>query len=386
MFSVKTFRALVALGVLSGLAFSAQAGWFDLNLPQGVTPISKQAYSLHMLILWICVAIGVVVFGAMFISMYSHRKSLGVEPAHFHHSTFAEIMWTAIPFLILVVMAVPATKALVMMEDSSEAEMTVKVTGYQWKWRYDYIEDNVSFYSNLAPASRNVIFQKDLEANNAARPEDYLLNVDREVVLPTKTKVRLLLTSDDVIHAWWVPMLGQKKDAIPGYINTIWTYIEEPGVYRGQCAELCGKDHGFMPIVVNAVPADDYKAWVDEQHEAKRAAALAEQEALNRDWALDELMSKGKEIYAANCAGCHQLDGKGQPPTFPAIAGSKIATGPKDAHVQLVVYGSQKNTMMAAFGPSLNNLEIAAVLTYQRNSFGNSTGDVVQPKDVKAAR
>jgi cytochrome c oxidase subunit II len=378
MFSAKTLGQVGATAGLAGLVANAHAAW-DLNLPRGVTPISQQAYDLHMLILWVCVAIGVVVFGAMFYSMAVHRRSVGAEAAHFHHSTFAEIVWTFIPFVILIAMAIPATKALVMMEDTSEADMTLKITGYQWKWKYDYVEDEITIHSALNAKSRT------LTHGDPTGHKNYLLDVDNEVVLPIKKKVRLLLTADDVIHAWWVPELGQKKDAIPGYVNQMWTYIKEPGVYRGQCAELCGRDHGFMPIVVRAVTPDEYQAWVAKHHGAAEAATASAAAEAMKDWTKDDLVARGKEVYAASCQACHQANGQGVPGTFPAIAGSKVATGPLDGHLQLVLNG-KPNTAMAAFGAQLSDTDIAAVITYQRNSFGNSTGDMVQPKGVQAAR
>ena len=253
----------ISRGTAAGLAAmftmfassGAMAAW-ELNLPVGVTPISRDVYDLHMLILWICAIIGVVVFGAMFVSIVLHRKAAGHKPAHFHHSTLAEILWTVVPIVILVAFAIPATKTLINMEDTSEAEITIKVTGYQWLWKYEYIEDGVSFYSSLAPSSRTAIY------GDPWAVENYLLEVDNPLVLPVGKKVRFLLTADDVIHAWWVPALGMKKDAIPGFVNEMWALIEEPGTYRGQCAELCGKDHGFMPIVVEARSEADYKQWV----------------------------------------------------------------------------------------------------------------------------
>lgn len=263
--NVKRGAAAALVGLATTLLTSnAMAAWDELNLPKGVTPISREVYDLHMLMLWICVIIGIVVFGAMFISMVLHRKAAGHKPAQFHHSTVAEIAWTIIPFAILVGFAIPATKTLLFMEDTSEADITIKVTGYQWLWKYEYVEDGVSFYSSLAQSSREGIY------GDPWAVENYLLEVDNPVVLPVNKKVRLLLTADDVIHAWWVPALGQKKDAIPGFVNEIWTIIEEPGTYRGQCAELCGKDHGFMPIVVEAKSDAEYKQWV--------AAYKAEQE------------------------------------------------------------------------------------------------------------
>ena len=360
---------LLALG--SSEAFAA----WDLNLPVGVTPISRIVYDLHMLILWICVVIGVVVFGIMFISILRHRKAAGAKAAQFHHSTFAEIAWTVIPIVILVTMAVPATTTLIEMEDTTDADLTVKVTAYQWKWKYEFIEDGVTVYSNLAPSSRQAIYE------DPTKVENYLLEVDNPIVFPVDKKVRLLLTADDVIHAWWVPELGQKKDAIPGFINEIWTRVEEPGTYRGQCAELCGKDHGFMPIVVRAVPEDEYQAWV-----AERKAAQAEQAALAmRDWSQTELMALGEKVYATSCATCHQLDGTGVDGAFPSIRGSGVATGDVDAHLRLVMDG-RSGTAMQSFGSQLSDVELAAVVTYQRNAFGNATGDVVQPAMITAAR
>ncbi len=266
--SLLAIRTLAAAGPLSLAPSLAHAAWGDLNLPPGVTPISQEAYDLHMLILWICVAIGVVVFGAMFYAIVRHRKSLGAQPAKFHHSTKAEILWTVVPCVILVGMAVPATRALIVMEDTSEADMSIKVTGYQWLWRYDYLEDGITFHSSLAPASRAAIHSGEAEST-----PNYLLDVDKPVVLPAGKKVRLLLTADDVIHAWWVPEFGMKKDAIPGFINEMWVRVDQPGTYRGQCAELCGKDHGFMPIVVEVKPQEEYDAWVASMKQAKAGAA-----------------------------------------------------------------------------------------------------------------
>jgi len=254
-------RGAVAAIALAGPA-PALAGWGELNMPRGVTPISNMVYDLHMLIFWICVAIGVVVFGAMFWAMWRHRKAVRPEASQFHHSTSAEIAWTVVPFLILVSMAIPATTGLIDMEDTSGADVTIKVTGYQWKWKYDYLEDGVSFYSNLADSSQAAIY------GDVSEVENYLLEVDNQVVIPTGTKVRFLITAADVLHAWWVPELGQKKDAIPGFVNELWVRVDQPGVYRGQCAELCGAYHGYMPIVVNAKPMDEYRAWVASQKQA----------------------------------------------------------------------------------------------------------------------
>jgi cytochrome c oxidase subunit 2 len=330
-----------------------------------------------MLILVICVLIGIVVFGAMIISMLKHRKSLGYQAAKFHHSTKAEIIWTVIPCVILVGMAIPATNALIRMEDTSDADITLKITGYQWKWKYEYLEDGLTIYSNLAPSSRAAIY------NDPKAIDHYLLEVDNRIVLPVDRKVRVLLTADDVIHAWWVPALGMKKDAIPGFINELWIRVDKDkaGVYRGQCAELCGKDHGFMPIVVEATSDDRYQAWVAEQ----KAAMAAEKSAVAREWQRDELMARGEQVYLAACAGCHQVDGSGVVNAFPAIRGSQVATGDLKQHLQVILEG-RPGTAMKSFAGELSDVELAAVMTYQRNAFGNDAGDLVQPSMIAASR
>ena len=386
-------RAWPRSGVLAALfcvVGDASADW-ALNMPQGVTPTSREVYDLHMLILWVCVVIGVIVFGAMFWSILKHRRSQNAEAAQFHHSTAAELIWTGIPFLILVGMAIPATRTLIAMEDTTASDLTIKVTGYQWKWRYEYIEAGVSFYSNLAPSSRAAMYG---DVNSA---DHYLLNVDNPVVIPVGKKIRFLVTADDVIHAWWVPALGMKKDAIPGFINEIWARVDEDkiGVYRGQCAELCGKDHGFMPIVIDARSEADYLAWVAEQKQpagggvvtamATETAAPGAPEAAGAAMSRDELMAHGQEVYTTACVACHQPNGQGLPGAFPALAGGAITTGPADQHISIVLKG-KAGTAMAAFGAQLSDTDIAAVITYERNSFGNSTGDMVQPADVAAAR
>ena len=360
--------AAPAAGAQSG------SGWGLLNLPQGVTPISREVYDLHMLILWICVAIGVVVFGAIFISILRHRKSLGREPARFHESTAIEIVWTVIPFLILVGMAIPATKTLIAMEDTSSPDLTIKITGYQWKWRYDYLGEGVGFFSNLATPEEQIY-------GDAPKGEHYLQEVDNPVVIPVGRKVRFVLTANDVIHSWWVPALGGKKDAIPGFINEWWTRVDEPGVYRGECAELCGRGHAYMPIVVVAKPEDEYRQWLA----ARKAEAAEAKAAAGKTWTKDELMARGKEVYGKFCAACHQANGEGLPGAFPALKGGKIATGPVKDHIAIVLKG-KPGTAMAAFGPQLSDADIAAVVTYERNAWGNDTGDVVQPADVAAAR
>lgn len=370
----KKLTAALLATLLSGPAFAEYA----LNMTKGVTPFSKNVYELHMIIFWICVVIGVVVFGAMFYSMFHHRKSKGVEPAQFSHSTKAEIAWTIIPCLILVGMAWPATKSLILMEQSADADMTVKITGYQWMWGYEYLEDGIQFYSSMDDASNRA-----RQVGSGIDPrtvENYLIEVDNPVVLPTNTKIQFLITAADVLHAWWVRDLGWKRDAIPGYINKAWTLIEEPGIYRGKCAELCGKDHGFMPIVVKAVPPEEYRAWVAEQQgEAVAQAALNEQE-----WAHDDLMVRGESVYREQCAACHMDNGEGLAPAFPSLKGSDVLNGPRSEHIELVLKGKPA-TAMQGYGDRLSDADIAAALTYTRSTWGETGPDTVQPADVRAA-
>ena len=365
----------VSLFMMSGTALADYMN--VLNLTEGVTPTSKMVYDLHMIILYIVTAFGVVVFGVVCWSIYHHRKSKGAVAEQFHHSTTAEITWTVIPIIILVIMAIPATKALVFMEQTGDAEMTLKVTGLQWKWKYDYLDEDISFISSLSQDSNDARqMGSGIDPNTV---ENYLMDVDNYVVLPIKTKIRILTTAADVIHGWWVPDLGWKRDAIPGFINDNWTYIEEPGVYRGNCAELCGRDHGFMPIVVNAVPKAEYAVWVEEQKAMQLAAAAG----ADKEWSKEELLEKGAGVYAANCAACHMAEGQGIEGLFPALNGSAIVNGSAAEMVMLILNG--KN-MMPAFKDILNDVDIAAAMTHERNSWGNTVKDVVQPSDVKAMR
>ena len=358
------------------LAASANAADMPLNMTKGVTEISQRVYHLHMTIFWICCVIGAVVFGIMFWSIVRHRKARGVQPAQFHESTKVEILWTAIPVLILILMAIPATKTLIAMEDTTEADVTVVVTGSQWKWHYKYLEHDVEFYSLLAT-------QKEQIANRFAKGENYLLEVDRPLVLPTGKKVRFLMTSDDVIHSWWVPAFAVKKDANPGFINEAWTRIDEPGIYRGQCAELCGKDHGYMPIVVIAKEPAEYDKWLAGEAERIAKAKAEEQELLAMNMSMEELMSVGERTYTAYCAACHQPNGEGLPGIFPALKGSSIALNDQPAHIDIVLNG-KAGTAMQAYAKQLGLKEIAAVITYERNAWGNNTGELVQAADVHA--
>ncbi|MDG1816485.1 MAG: cytochrome c oxidase subunit II [Glaciecola sp.] len=370
------FVTLVTLFItLPALAQSAESeGRSDLNLRTGVTDISSQVYDLHMLMFMVCVGIAVVVFGVMFVSMYLHRKSRGVKPANFHESVKVEIAWTVVPFIILILMAFPAAKTLIAMEDTSEADMTVLVTGSQWKWHYKYMDSDVEFYSSLAT-------QQEQIKNKFAKGENYLLEVDRPLVVPTGQKIRFLITSDDVIHSWWVPDFAIKKDANPGFINEAWTNVNEPGVYRGQCAELCGKDHGFMPIVVVAKTPEEYKEWKAEKIAAIETAKAEEARLLAMNMSMDELMVSGKKVYLAKCAACHMPNGEGLPGVFPAIKGSALALNDRPGHIDILLNG-RTGTAMQAFSKQLTLSEIAAVITYQRNAWGNNTGDIVQASEV----
>ncbi|WP_428752166.1 MULTISPECIES: cytochrome c oxidase subunit II [Vibrio] len=349
----------------------------NYNLTRGVTDISNKVYDLHMLIFYICCAIAFLVFGVMFYSIIKHRKSKGAVAANFHESTKVEVLWTVIPIIILVAMAIPATKTLIAMEDTSQSDLTIKITGSQWKWHYEYFGEDVGFYSLLATSQKQI---DGIEEKGA----HYLLEVDNALVLPINQKIRFLMTSDDVIHSWWVPDFAVKKDTIPGFINEAWTKIEQPGVYRGQCAELCGKAHGFMPIVVHAMTQEDYDAWLSEK---KQEMALAKEEAaksLDATLSMETLMALGEEVYTARCAVCHQANGSGITGAFPAIAGSPVATtGEVSVHLAKIVDGVN-GTAMQSFANQLSDKEIAAVVTYQRNAWGNDTGDTVQASDVNA--
>ncbi|KFA97549.1 cytochrome c oxidase subunit II [Vibrio sp. ER1A] len=364
----------VAAALISQPLIAESSGY---NLTKGVTNISNQVYDLHMLIFYICCAIAFVVFGVMFYSIFKHRKSRGAVAANFHESTKVEIVWTVIPIIILIAMAIPATKTLVAMEDTSQSDITIKITGSQWKWHYEYFGEDVNFFSLLATSQTQI---DGIEEKGA----HYLLEVDNPLVVPINQKIRFLMTSDDVIHSWWVPDFAVKKDTIPGFINEAWTRIDEPGVYRGQCAELCGKAHGFMPIVVQAMEQSDYDAWLAGKKQEMALAAAEAAKSLDATLPLDELMTIGEEVYAGRCAVCHQANGEGITGAFPAIAGSAVATtGEVSTHISKIVDGVN-GTAMQSFANQLTDKEIAAVVTYQRNAWGNDTGDAVQASDINA--
>ncbi len=367
---LKAWLFTPALLLLSNAqAIAQEAERSSINMPIGVTPVSQDVYGLHMTMFWWCVAIGVVVFGVMFYSMIVHRKSNGAKASNFHDSLGLEITWTVLPFVILIIMAIPATSSLVKLYDTSESEVDVVITGYQWYWGYEYLDQDVKFFSRLSTPQEQIY-------NQAPKGENYLLEVDEPLVIPINKKVRFLVTSNDVIHAWWVPDLAVKRDAIPGYINESWARVEKPGTYRGVCAELCGKDHGFMPVVVKAVEQDEYDTWLTE----RREAAAKIRELAKKTFSLEELMAQGEEVYNKACVACHGVNGEGG--VGKAIAGSPIATGDIAAHIDIIVNGSKNNPLMAAYKETLSEVDTAAVITYQRNAFGNNKGDVVQPIDI----
>ena len=372
----KLRRHVSVAGVVAMLLTTSAHAEYGLNMTEGVTPISQELYGLHMLVFWICVVIGIIVFGVMAWSIIYHRKSKGAQAANFHESTTVEIIWTVVPMVILIAIAIPATATLIKLEDAkTNADITLQVTGIQWKWKYTYVDEDISFISSLAQTSRDLI-NGDPTSN-----ENYLLEVDQPVVLPIGKKIRFLFHSEDVIHAWWVPELAVKQDAPPGFINDSWAIINEPGVYRGQCAELCGKDHGFMPIVVNAVSEDEYQQWlVAKKAEAAEIAAQGEQ-----DFSMEDLVAKGEAVYQANCMACHGATGGGVPGAFPAMTGSPIVTGDIAEHMNVVMNG-RAGSAMAAYKGQLSDVDLAAVITFERNSLGNSVGDLVQPSAIKNAR
>lgn len=376
--------SLLAAGMPSWAVVDSQGGpaVMQLNLQTPVTQIASQIYSLHNLMLVICLVIFVAVFGVMFYSIFKHRKSAGHKAATFHESTTVEILWTIVPFIIVIAMALPATRTVVAMKDTSNADITIKATGMQWKWGYDYLKgdgEGISFLSTLA-TPRSQVGSPGV-APSEARGDNYLLEVDNEVVVPVNKKVRLITTANDVIHSWTIPAFGVKQDAIPGYVRDTWFKAEKIGTYRGQCVELCGKEHAFMPIVVKVVSDADYKIWVD----GKKKEMAAKADDPSKVWTVDESKARGEKIYAANCVACHQVNGKGVPGAFPALDGSAVVNGPRAGQIDILLNG--KNNKMPAWKSVLSDTEIAAVITYTRNSWSNKAAEnIVQPAEVLAAR
>lgn len=397
----------------------ALANW-QYNLPEGVTQVSHAVYGLHMTVFWVCVAIGFVVFGAMIYSILFHRKSRGHKAAQFHEHLWLEISWSIVPFLILVVLAIPATRVLAHMNDYDLSDITVKVTGYQWKWRYEYLDQDIHFFSNISTPMDERIGKK---AKNPA----YLREVDHPLVVPVHKKIRFLITSNDVLHSWSVPYLAIKREAVPGFINEAWARISRPGIYYGQCSELCGLNHAYMPIVVIALSEKEFADWINKQkgivatpstttpiQPPTPALPATQSKALPitpkplpttpspapstvtqppitpphpgvTAKPLPEVLKEGEQIYLTTCAACHQPTGEGLPPTYPSLKGGAIPKGPLSAHIDRVLNG-KPGTAMQAFKEQFNDDELAAVITYERNAWGNNSGEVVKPEEIKAAR
>ena len=378
---VKGYRRMRRAG-LSGaglllFSMSVAADW-KMNLYEGVTPISKDIYDLHMTVMGILAVIGVVLFGIMIYILINHRLSKGAVAAKFDSNRKVEWLWTLIPFLILIVLAVPSTRVLFSMEDFAKADVTIKITGSQWHWEYQYLDQGIGFYSNLSTP-------QDQLNGEAPKNPHYLLEVDRPLILPVNKKVRFLVTSSDVIHSWWVPQLGVKRDAIPGFIHESWARIEREGTFRGQCAELCGIGHGFMPIVVEAVSEDDFARWVDDE-KRKLQAAIQPLQTDDKDWTMAVAVDQGEKYYNQHCAACHQVDGTGIPPLYPSLVESSVAVGdPIARHIDIVLHGISGSAMQG-FAGQLNNDQLAAIITYERNAWGHHTGDLVTPAQVQARR
>ena len=365
--------AFTALLMLSLYPSKVLSDWDALNMREGVTQVSRDVFELHMLIFYICVAIGAVVFSVMFYSLFRYTKKRNPNPATFHESTKLEVAWTVVPFLILIAMAVPASKTLTEIYNDEEGEINIQVVGYQWKWEYKYLEDDINFFSNLST-------DQDEIYNLVPKGENYLLEVDEPLIIPVDTRVRFLITANDVIHSWWVPDFAIKQDAIPGFINTAWTRAEETGIYRGNCTELCGKNHGFMPVVVKVVEKDEYNDWVL----AKKEEAIKLAELTEKEWSLAELSERGEGVYQKNCVACHQMNGEGLPPIFPALAGSDIVMFDKNRNVEILMEGVQ-GAAMQSFANQLSEVDMAAVITYTRQAWGNAEngdGEYVVPSDI----
>ena len=365
--------AFAALLMLSLYPSKVLSDWDALNMREGVPQVSRDVFELHMLIFYICVAIGAVVFSVMFYSLFRYTKKRNPNPSTFHESTKLEVAWTIVPFLILIAMAVPASKTLTEIYDDEEGEINIQVVGYQWKWEYKYLEDDINFFSNLST-------DQDEIYNLVPKGENYLLEVDEPLIIPVDTRVRFLITANDVIHSWWVPDFAIKQDAIPGFINTAWTRAEETGIYRGNCTELCGKNHGFMPVVVKVVEKDEYNDWVL----AKKEEAIKLAELTEKEWSLAELTERGEGVYQKYCVACHQMNGEGLPPIFPALAGSDIVMFDKGRNVEILMEGVQ-GAAMQSFANHLSEVDMAAVITYTRQAWGNAEngdGEYVVPSDI----
>ncbi len=378
---VKASQLIVAFtGLFLAQAVFAKTDYWQLNMYKGVTPLSHDMYYLHMVAMLICSIIGVIVFGVMIYSLIFHRKSKGYKAQTFDGNTRLEIVWTAIPFFILVGLAIPATKVLIRMENNADSDVTIKVVGSQWKWQYQYLDQGITYFSSLSTPYSQI-------NNQEKKGKWYLLEVDKPLVVPVNKKIRFLVTSNDVIHSWWVPELGVKRDAIPGFMHEAWAKIEKPGTYRGQCAELCGINHGFMPIVVEAVTENQFDQWVEQQTKTDESLTKTQiKPMVQSNKTFSELMTTGRAKYEQVCAACHRVDGTGLPPMFPPLKGSSISIGrPISRHIALILNGVPGSAMQA-YKEQLTNDEIAAIVTYERNAWDNNTNDIVQPADVAKVR
>ena len=386
---LKHLRAptLAATLLASATAFAD----YQIDILPPASPMAQEAYDLHFGVLWVCVAIFIIVFGAMFWSIFKHRRSVGAKAAQFHENTTVEIIWTVVPLVVLVAMAWPATKTMLAMKDAANSDISIKITAYQWRWEYDYQQDGVRFFSNIS-TPRDQIDER--EGPGKPKGENYLLEVDRPMVVPVGKKVRLLITSNDVIHGWYVPQLGINQYGIPGFVKDAWFTATKVGTFRGQCSQICGKEHGFMPIVVEVKSTEEYAKWAQAEKAKMPPPEAAPQQVVasggavpaddpNKKWSVDELKAKGEQVYAAQCVACHQATGKGLPPAFPPLAGSKVVNGPKAAQVAIVLKG-KPGTAMASFA-QLSDADLAAVITHTRSAWGNK-GDAVMPADIRAAR
>ena len=365
---LRSLGAVLALVYVGGA--HAESAASQLNMPQGVTEVSQAAYDIHMIMMWICTVIGIAVFGFMFYVMYAHRKSRGAVAENFHENVLVELLWTIVPAIILIVMAIPATSALLKVYDTENADIDIKVTGYQWKWQYEYLGEDVKFMSELRTPQDEIYGREP-------KGEHYLREVTEPLVLPAGKKVRFLITGNDVIHSWWVPDFGVKRDAVPGLFTSAWAKTDKPGTYVGECTELCGSGHAFMPVVVEVKEQAEYDQWLAD----KKAAAAEYASTIGKQWTFDELMVKGEEVYNRSCAGCHAVNGEGIPGVFPALKKRVIALGPVVEHLRVVVDGIP-GTAMQSFADQLSEVDIAAVIHYERNAWGNDVGDITQPIDV----
>ncbi|MBF2735789.1 MAG: cytochrome c oxidase subunit II [Betaproteobacteria bacterium AqS2] len=394
--------AAAAAAWTGAAAAAAQQANSPYTFQEPATAIAREQAELHFLVLVVIVLIGAAVFAVMLYSIVKHRKDAGHKAANFHESTTVEIIWTVIPFLIIAALAFPATRVIIDARDATNPDMTVKVVGYQWKWSYDYLDENLFFYSTLATPPEQIgsllgYGARTHAATEVVRSENYLLEVDEHLVVPVGKKVRLLITAADVLHSWAVPALGVKQDAIPGIVREAWFRAEKEGIYRGQCTELCGKNHAFMPIVVEVVSEAEYATWLAARGggateedlpvavgDVVPATAPASAGAAPAEWTAEAVYAYGEQGYTTHCVACHQADGQGLPPTFPALAGTGIAVGGAEPHIDIVLNG-KAGTTMASFA-YLSDAEIAAIVHYERNAWGNDSGDLVTPEDVAARR